>query len=110
MRYTLYATKKGRFTIPPATIKANGKTLRSKPLPIEVVKGKAVDKVAENDKETFVRMEASSLDAILGQQITLEYKLYTQQDINGYDLLNEPTMMVSFLKNLEITELRFRER
>ncbi len=88
--YTLYSDKKGKFVIPPATILANGKTLKTNSLTIEVIKGKAANSISEDDKETYVKMEASSLDAILGQQITLEYKLYTQQDINGYDLINEP--------------------
>lgn len=89
--YTLFAPKKGNFEIPPASIVVNGKTLKSNSLEISVIEGKSVNSVSEGDKETFVKMEASSLDAILGQQITLEYKLYTQQDINGYDLLNEPS-------------------
>ncbi len=88
--YTLYSNKKGKFVIPPASISVNGKTLKSNSISIEVIEGKAASSISENDKETFVKMESSSLDAILGQQITLEYKLYTQQDINGYDLLNEP--------------------
>jgi hypothetical protein len=88
--YSLYSDKKGKFVIPPASIYADGKTLESNALTIEVIEGKAVNSISEDEKETYVRMEASSLDAILGQQITLEYKLYTQQDINGYDLVNEP--------------------
>lgn len=88
--YTLYAPKRGAFTIPAASIVVNGRRLQSNRLRIEVVQGQSVNSVQENDKETFVKMETSTLDAILGQQITLEYKLYTQQDVNGYDLLNEP--------------------
>jgi len=88
--YTLYAPKKGKFTIRRASIYVNGKILKSNSLTIEVVEGKAANTISEDDKEAYVKMESSSVDAILGQQITLEYKLYTQQDINGYDLLNEP--------------------
>lgn len=89
--YTLYTEKKGKFVIPPASISVKGKTIKSNALTIEVIKGKAANTISEGEKETYVKMEASSMDAILGQQITLEYKLYTQQDINGYDLLNEPS-------------------
>ena len=88
--YTLFAPKLGKYTIPPASIMANGKLYRTTSLTIEVIKGTAANSISDDDKETYVKMEASSLDAILGQQITLEYKLYTQQDVNGYDLLNEP--------------------
>lgn len=88
--YTLFAPKKGKYTIPSATINANGKKISSNRLVIEVVEGESVNSISEGDKDTYVKMEASTVDAILGEQITLEYKLYTQQDVNGYDLLNEP--------------------
>lgn len=88
--YTLYASKKGKFTIPAGTVNLNGKNIKSNALTIEVVEGKSANSLSDSEKETFVKMESTSLDAILGQQITLEYKLYTQQDVNGYELLNEP--------------------
>lgn len=87
--YTLFASKSGRYTIPAGEIFANGKKMISNSLTIEVVKGKAAESISENDKETYVKLETTAEEAILGQQITIEYKLYTQQNVNGYDLLNE---------------------
>jgi len=88
--YELLATKKGNFTIPPARSRVNGKILTSNTVGVEVVEGKSASEIAETDKESFIRLEASTEKAIIGQQITLEYKLYTQQNISGYDLINEP--------------------
>jgi len=88
--YTLYADKIGQYVIDPAQIKVSSGVMKSNVLVINVVKGEAANTIPEDEKETFVKMEASTVDAILGEQITLEYKLYTQQDINGYDLVNEP--------------------
>lgn len=88
--YDLYATKVGKYKVPATSIMVNGKRFTSNALTVEVVKGKAANQVAASDKESFMRLETTAIEAILGQQITLEYKLYTQQDINGYDLVNEP--------------------
>lgn len=88
--YDLYVTKLGKVTIPAASIVVNGRRLTSNSLTIEVVKGQSANKVAVGDRESYVKLETTAEEAILGQQITLEYKLYTQQDVNGYDLVNEP--------------------
>jgi len=88
--YTIYATKIGRYIIPSASIMVNGKKMASNSLKIEVVKGQSANQIAEKDKESFVRLETTAEEAILGQQITLEYKLYTQQNVNDVGLVNEP--------------------
>ena len=98
--YSLYGDKKGKFQIPPASIMVNGKLLRSNPLSIEVIEGTAASSISEDDKKSYVQMEVSTEDAILGEQITLEYKLYTQQNINGYELINEPEYEGFFSKEL----------
>jgi hypothetical protein len=88
--YDLYATKVGKYTIPAGSIVVNGKKITSNSITVEVVKGKAASQIADSDKESYIKLETTAEEAILGQQITLEYKLYTQQDVNGYDLVNEP--------------------
>ncbi len=88
--YDLYATKVGKYTIPAGSIVVNGKKMTSNSITVEVVKGKAASQIADSDKESYIKLETTAEEAILGQQITLEYKLYTQQDVNGYDLVNEP--------------------
>lgn len=86
--YSYLATMAGTYTIGPATIKVQGKTLKTSPLQIRVVKGKAATNTS--DKKTFVRVEITDTTAAVGQQIRLDYMLYTQQNVNNYGLLNEP--------------------
>lgn len=88
--YDLFATKVGKYTIPAASISIGGKTTTSNSLTIDVVKGTAAGQISADDKKTYVKLETTATEAILGQQITIEYRLYTQQDVNGYDLVNEP--------------------
>lgn len=86
--YTLKPTRKGKFAIGSATIKANGKTYTSKPIQIEVVDAKALSaKSGEND--VFVEAILSSTEAVVGQQITLDYKLFTAVNIDNYNVLEE---------------------
>ncbi|RMG77921.1 MAG: protein BatD, partial [Bacteroidetes bacterium] len=88
--YTLLATRPGKFTIGPATIRVNGKTLKTSPLQIEVVKGQKGQKTtADPESEAFIRAEPSTTDALIGQQILLDYKLYTTVNIDAYAPLEE---------------------
>ena len=87
-----YKTKKaGKFTFKPATAIVNGKKMKSNSFTIEVVKGK---KPAEDDpnvgEQFFVRAEASTTEARIGQQITIDYKLYTKIGIESYDMGVDP--------------------
>jgi len=91
-QYLLLATKKGNFTIQPATVKMGSKVLKSNTLNIEVSTSKptVITKGGSSDQQTFIRLEASQNKAYIGQQIILNYVLYTRQNIESYDLLNEP--------------------
>lgn len=85
--YTLLAEKKGKYEIGSATIVVDGKRMKSNPLTIEVVKGKSVDKL--QFKNNYVQIEVSDSTVVIGQQIVLDYVLYFQQDLSGYDIENE---------------------
>jgi len=87
-----YKTKKaGKFTFKSAIAVVNGKEMKSNPFTIEVVKGK---KPAEDDPNVgdqfFVRVEPSTTEARIGQQITVDYKLYTKIGIESYDMGEDP--------------------
>ena len=91
-QYLLLATKKGSFTIQPATLKIGSKVLKSNAVNIEVSSAKPAEitRGGSPDQQTFIRLEASQSKAYTGQQIVLNYVLYTRQNIESYDLLNEP--------------------
>lgn len=84
--YSLKPRLLGNFRIGSASIEAGNETLRTEPIPISVVKGKPA---AESDGEFFIQAEPSTTEAYIGQQISLDYKLYTTIDIESYNVLEE---------------------
>lgn len=98
--YTLYTDKIGTYEVPAATIISNGKTIRSNTTTIEFVKGTSANAIPTDKKEIKVKIETSTEEAILGEQITISYKLYTQTDVNGYDILNESEYDGFFVQEL----------
>ena len=92
--YVLQAKREGQFTIGSASISAKGKNYTTPPLSITVVKGKKQtfsDGGGSSKDAVFIRAEVSSHEAYVGQQIILDYKLYTRVDLNGMNLLHEPS-------------------
>lgn len=81
--YTLQPRKMGKFTLGPATIEVKGKRLKSNPITIEVVEGKKAE------QEVFIVAELSTDQAWVGQQVILDYKLYTSVDIESFNILEE---------------------
>lgn len=88
--YTLQPTKLGKFVIGRASIKANGKLLRSDPVEVEVIKGNSRPGAASAGEQVFVRIEPSKKEAYVGEQILLDFKLYTKVGIEGYDIPQDP--------------------
>lgn len=85
--YTLKPRRTGTFTIGSASIKVNRATLQTKPLTIEVVKGRKGD--PGSAEQVFIRAEPSTETAYVGQQILLDYKLYTTLDVESFNILEE---------------------
>ena len=87
--YTLMGTKPGRFIIGSASIKINGKKFSTKPIEIEVLKAKDI-KAGDVENPFFVKAEINSIEARVGQQISLDYKLYTTVRVESSSILYEP--------------------
>lgn len=100
--YSLIAPKIGTFTIGSASIVANGKTLKSGPVKVEVVKGKkAVAGKSDSDTpDIFVQLELSDSTVFIGQQITAKYVLYTTRDVSSVDFLTEPSYEGFYAKRI----------
>lgn len=89
--YNVKAKKPGQYTIGSATAKVNGKLLKTKPFSIEVVKKKDLPAgTVDAGNEFFVQVEPSTTVARIGQQITVDYKLYTKVNIESYDMGEDP--------------------
>jgi len=93
--YNLQPKKIGKFTVGSASIEVNGKKISTKPITIQVVKGKAntatTQKELEEQIETQIYIKAipSSLEARVGEQIILDYKIYTTRQVENYNPVNE---------------------
>ena len=87
--YALMATKLGKFIIGAATIEVDSKKYQTEPIIIEVVKADPKSMQASEEYDFFVKAILSDSIAIIGQQVVLNYTLYTRIDIQNYDLMNE---------------------
>jgi len=92
-RFTLMAEKTGKFTIAPATIQVGNKTLKSNPVEIEVVKGKpgsvVQGTVMPTDEQVFLIAEMDTTNIYSGQQIRIDYKIFTAVNIRNYNAIKE---------------------
>ena len=121
--FVLRAKKEGKFTIRPASIKANGKTYESNSLDIQVVKGQAPQSNAggqQNNQQQqeeaptgniskdnlFVRLALDKTNVWKGEQILATVKLYISQNIplNGFDDVKLPTYEGFWTKEIEVPQ------
>lgn len=82
--YTLQPRRLGKLTVGSATVQVQGRTLRTNPLAIEVVRSRE-----GGGEEVFIRAEPSTDRAWVGQQIILDYKLYTTINVESFNILEE---------------------
>jgi hypothetical protein len=87
--YGLSANKVGRFKIGSATIKIDGKTYKTKPITIVVVKGNT--KEDDIDKQ-FIRLDVDKTEAYTGQQVIVEIKAYSLDKILNANFLEFPNI------------------
>lgn len=97
--YTIQPLRTGNFKIGSASIRVNGKTLRTKPLQVEVVASKDLGK-SNPVNQVFVRAELNAKNAFIGQQVTLDYKLYTAVNVDSYSILEESEYQGFFAEDL----------
>lgn len=97
--YTLKPLRKGTFTIGPATIGVEGKILRTETLRVEVVEGR--DREGDAPREYYVRAIPIPDTAYIGQQISLDYRLYTNINIESYNILEEANYQGFYADDLE---------
>lgn len=102
--YTLQARKVGKFTIGSATIDAGGTSLRTKPFQVEVLQGKSGE--AASDQQYFVRAELSTQNAWVGQQVKLDYKLYTTVEVQNYNITEEADYVGFYAEDIQRPDAR----
>jgi hypothetical protein len=85
--FSLQAKRTGTFTIGPARIEVDGQTYRTDPLQIEVVEAEAIEEAAATT--VFLTAEPDTTAAYVGQQLVVDYVLYTQQQVEGINVVSE---------------------
>src|SRR5690242_8816495 len=129
--YIFIAQKEGTYDIPPATIVVNGKKLQSNSLRITVVKGNPPQPPQQQSqggtsggntaqqpatgldaKSVFVRAVVDRSAVLLGEAITVTYKIYSKVDVVGYDIQKLPSSFTGFWsENIPLQQrLLFSER
>ncbi len=108
--YTLQAKKVGDITIPAASITANGKQVKSNPLPLKVVKGTPHNQQGNNrgnansavnyNNAAFLRTEVSKSNPMLGEQVIITYKLFFKVNIVDYAITTLPKYQGSWSEKL----------
>jgi hypothetical protein len=97
--FYLQAQQEGQFTIPPATITVDGKTISSNEITMTVVKGQAQTGGAQpapgqprstRDAEIagenlFLKAEVDKRNVYQNEQITVIYKLYFRVNVRSYN-------------------------
>lgn len=91
--FTLEPRAVGKYTIDPASINVDGKIWKSNTLTIEVVKGKKrsanLNSEGEGDQNIFLRAEVPIAQVYIGQQVPLNYRIYTLSNINTVNIMSE---------------------
>jgi len=89
--YVLQPTRLGKVTIGRASAKIGGKTYRTEPVIIEVGESKSRPQGDEegNIQDIFLKAELEAEEVYIGQQVPLNYRIYTLENINSYNILQE---------------------
>ena len=96
--YNLMPKRTGTFTIGSASVVVNGKTFITKPLRIEVVAGKDME---EGEEQVYVEVIPSVQEAFVGQQIVIDYKLFTTVNVDSYNVIEESDYPGFFAKDVK---------
>ncbi|MGE5457180.1 MAG: BatD family protein [Methanococcaceae archaeon] len=102
----------GSFTIGQASLDFKGKTLKSQPLKINVVKGQPSSKGGNSQQPSvsasqnigenvFIRASADRQKVLKGEQVTITYKLYTRMDIASPQISKLPSYQGFWAEELE---------
>jgi hypothetical protein len=109
--YVLMAANTGDFTIGPGSIIVDGHTLKTSPIKIKVVKGRPVPQNAQPaqaqtnaggdvtqgntsdiSKLLFIRAQVDKMHAYIGEQLTVNYKLYVRVTLLGAQMDKAPDL------------------
>jgi len=106
----VYARETGVFTVNSAEVAFDGKTYRSAPLKISVVKGQAQPQQSTpqsqtipgvDDENIFLRAMVNRSQVYQGEPITVSYKLFTRLNVGQYSIPKAPANQGFWTEDLE---------
>jgi hypothetical protein len=101
--YYLRASKTGTVTIDAATIKVDGKVLKTKPLKIEVANAPSKSQLA-NTKDVFIKTDLEVEEAYVGQQVIVNFTIYSTKKVLKAELADLPKFSNGFTEYLDISQ------
>ncbi|GCD77764.1 hypothetical protein JCM31826_12460 [Thermaurantimonas aggregans] len=114
--YIIIAKKVGKFIISEASINVGGKTIKSKPIEIEVTAA-ATDEITDpNDpkfiakKLAFVRVKIPKNTLYVGEGMVVDYLLYYRTSVSNVEILNEPSFNGFYSEVLKDESQPFQEQ
>jgi hypothetical protein len=114
--YILQPRAEGKFTVGPASIDYDGKTLKSQPLTLTVSKGAASPKqgqggsAAASDADVgkqigdnlYLRAAVDKSRIYQGEQITVTYKIYTRVSVVNYQITKVPALTGFWSEDVDV--------
>ncbi|HMM11766.1 MAG TPA: BatD family protein [Bacteroidales bacterium] len=111
--YILSATQEGDFTIDPASVEVDGKTIRSGRLDVKVVPAtnrqqrpaSSTDNSSNtsgglSSRDLFLRAIPDKRSAVIGEQVIITYRLYTRVALANIEFVRQSSFAGFWTKNL----------
>lgn len=114
--YIVLAKKVGKFIISEATVNVGGKTIKSKPIEIEVTSVSADEITDPNDpkyiakKLAFVKVKLPKNNLYVGEGMIVEYLLYYKTSVSNIEILNEPVFNGFYTEIIKQESETFQEQ
>ena len=109
LTYRLYAKKQGRIRIGSAQIEIDGKTYRTRPIDIEVVRagqrsGRNLGGDFNVEDHLYVRARSDLQRAYVGQQITVDFDLFYRFQLHNVGFKEIPSFAGFWIKELFVAQ------
>ncbi|MFW5687411.1 MAG: BatD family protein [Bacteroidota bacterium] len=106
--YILEAVSEGTFTIPPASIVADGDDYQSNQLTISVKPGTSAPSPGASqsqpsqvsDQDLFIRATPSKTNPYQGEQVIVTYTIFTRINVNQYSINKLPSFQGYWTENI----------
>ncbi len=106
--YILQPQNTGTFQIGSATATVSGKKYTSQAITIEVTKAEATSGLSsrtQKGEEVFVQMEVDQKEPYVGQQVILDYVIYSRISVNSFNFNSESKYIGIYVKPFWVLEL-----